>query len=248
MKVVALIQARMGSERLPGKVLKYLHGISVLNWVVSRVKQCHYIEKVVLATTTSPGDDPIVDACHTLGVDVFRGSEEDVLGRFYNAALEHHADIVVRICCDCPLIDPTVIDAMLISYIERNKTEKIDYLSNTLERTFPRGLDAEIFSFIALQKAFESAQKPFEREHVTPYIYMNEHDFKIEHYKGSLQKADLRWTLDTEEDFSFLQSLIGMCSNQNKLSLTTDELIACLEKNASLISINAHIQQKELAT
>jgi spore coat polysaccharide biosynthesis protein SpsF len=246
MKVVAIIQARMGSERLPGKVLKLLHGHSILKWVVSRVRQSRVINQVVLATTTSSKDDNIVEVCHELGVDVYRGAEQDVLGRFYDAAVFYKADVIVRICSDCPLIDVTVIDAMLESYISINKTTRLDYLSNTLNRTFPRGLDVEIFSFDVLKVTFEQANKPSEREHVTPFIYHNPQTFKIEQYATSTSHADLRWTLDTEEDFAFLQSLLEMCQNTDKLNVTTADLIACLENNPSLIEINAHIRQKEL--
>lgn len=246
MKVVAIIQARMGSERLPGKVLKSLHGHSVLKWVVSRVKCSRLISQVVVATTINAADDNIVEACHELGVDVYRGSEEDVLGRFYEAASMHNADVIVRICSDCPLIDAAVIDAMLESYISLNKTTRLDYLSNTITRTFPRGLDAEIFSYSALKCAFELAKQPFEREHVTPFIYLNPDRFSLEQYEVANSNAQWRWTLDTEEDFTFLQSVIGLCSNPDKLLVTTDELISCLQNNATLIEINAHIKQKEL--
>lgn len=246
MKVVAIIQARMSSERLPGKVLKSLHGHSVLKWVVSRVKCSRLISQVVVATTKGVADDNIVEACHELGVDVYRGSEEDVLGRFYEAASMYDADVIVRICSDCPLIDATVIDAMLEGYISLNKTTRLDYLSNTITRTFPRGLDAEIFSYSALKRAFELAKQPFEREHVTPFIYLNPDMFSLEQYKVANSNAELRWTLDTEEDFAFLQSAIGLCSNPDKLTITTDELISCLQNNAALIEINAHIKQKEL--
>lgn len=246
MKVVALIQARMGSERLPGKVLKSLHGHSILHWVVSRVRQSQFISQVVLATTISPKDDEIVKACRELNVDVYRGSENDVLERSYEAAVAHNADVIVRICSDCPLIDTSIIDTMLEYFIVKNKTSKLDYLSNTLERTFPRGLDAEIMSFNALKRAYEEGKQPAEREHVTPYIYQNPQIFEIEQYSVSNSHADCRWTLDTEDDFTFLHSLVGLCSSPDKLSITTDELFTCLQDNPSLMDINAHVKQKEL--
>ncbi|MFO1257738.1 MAG: glycosyltransferase family protein [Gammaproteobacteria bacterium] len=246
MKVVALIQARMGSERLPGKVLKPLHGYSVLNWVVSRVQRCKKIDQVVVATTSNQRDDKLVRACDELSVDSYRGSETNVLSRFYDAALQYKADVIVRVCCDCPLIDSNLIDLMIEKFICLNKIKKLEYLSNTLVRTFPRGLDAEIFSISALKKANDLAKESFEQEHVTPYIYLNPQIFSIEGYKNNVNYGNLRWTLDTEDDFTFLNALIGMVSTGNKLYLTTNELLAILERNPALIELNAHVRQKEI--
>lgn len=246
MNIIAIIQARMGSERLPGKVLKTLGGRPILEWVVRRLQQSQRIHQVVVATTDKAQDDAIVALCQTLEVAVFRGSEQDVLDRFYQAAQAYHADVIVRICSDCPLIDSTLIDHMLQQYCERNPS--VDYLSNTLERTFPRGLDAEIFSQRTLTIAHQQAHAAHEREHVTPYVYEHPEIFTIAQYKNPIKnEAHFRWTLDTQEDFQFLESLISHVSKEAPWQTTTEEWREILTQHATLLDINAHVKQKILA-
>lgn len=247
MSTVAIIQARMGSERLPGKVLMNLGGYPILEWVTTRVKHSAHVNQVVLATTQCSKDDPIVDACNNLGVAVHRGSENNVLNRFFEAALEYNATTVVRICCDCPFIDPIIIDVMLEKYFETNQTSNLDYLSNTLERTFPRGLDLEIFSFSALEFANLHAKRKDDFEHVTPFIYRNPKLFSIAQYKNDIINEHLRWTLDTGEDYIFIQSLVKALNPKNILSVSTEQLLQCIEKNPNLTNINSHIKQKEIS-
>jgi len=164
--IIAIIQARMGSSRFPGKTLADLAGRPMLSRVVERVSQSRAIDKVVVATSIAVGDDPIAEFCAKEGVLCFRGSEDDVLDRFYRAAKEHGADVVVRITADCPLIDAAVIDRV----VERFQSGDCDYASNVLHYTYPDGLDTEVFSMAALAEAWREAKKPSEREHVTPYL------------------------------------------------------------------------------
>jgi len=181
MKIVAIVQARMGSTRLPGKVLLDLCGTSVLGWVASRVRLCRLIDEVVIATTTSPADEAIVEEAQRLAVAIFRGDEQDVLDRYYRAARMGNADVIVRITADCPLIDPDLTGET----IEQFLAERPDYASNALERTYPRGLDTEVMSRQALERAWREAREPYQRAHVTPYIYQNPGQFRILSAKGT---------------------------------------------------------------
>jgi spore coat polysaccharide biosynthesis protein SpsF (cytidylyltransferase family) len=164
--IVAIIQARMGSSRLPGKTIADVAGRPLLLHVVERTQRARRVDKVVVATTDRSSDDPIADLCQREGIQCFRGSEDDVLDRFYRTAQAHGADVVVRITADCPLIDAAVIDKV----IARFQAGDCDYVSNILRYTYPDGLDTEVFSFAALERAWREAKKPSEREHVTPYL------------------------------------------------------------------------------
>lgn len=203
MKTAAIIQARMGSTRLPGKVMRPLAGRPVLEHVIDRVRACSLVDDVVVATTTLRRDDVVVEAARSRGVRTYRGSDEDVLSRFYHAS--RGAEAVVRVTADCPLFDPGLLERMLIRFHEHHAaSDGTDYLSNTIVRTYPRGLDAEIVTFEALERAFEQAVDPYEREHVTPYIYRHPELFRLEAFTGEPDLSHLRWTLDTEEDYRFL--------------------------------------------
>jgi glutamate-1-semialdehyde aminotransferase/spore coat polysaccharide biosynthesis protein SpsF (cytidylyltransferase family) len=200
---VALIQARIGSSRFPGKVLADLCGRPMLWRVVNRVRKAKLVHKTVVATTTAAGDDPIAQYCEREGFDYFRGSEPDVLDRFYQAAKANSADVVVRITADCPLIDSAVIDKVLARF-ERGDC---DYVSNVFRYTYPDGLDTEVFSFAALERAWREAAKPSEREHVTPY-------FRAENFRTAnvesetpVSPADYRWTVDNPADLEFVRKV-----------------------------------------
>ena len=211
MRTVAVIQARMGSTRLPGKVLRPLAGRSALAHVIERVRACPLVHEVVVATTDQPRDDAVVEQARSLGVRTFRGSEEDVLSRVYHAA--GRADVVVRVTADCPLFDPDLLARMLVRFHERRAAgDGVDYLSNTVVRTYPRGLDAEIVTFEALERAFREAADPYEREHVTPYIYRHPESFRVEAFTGDRDLSHLRWTLDTEEDYRSLAEVYAALS------------------------------------
>ena len=169
MRVVIIVQARMTSTRLPGKVLKTVLGKPLLEYQIERLRRVKLADEIVIATTTNNADQPIIDLCDRLSIPYYRGSEDDVLARYHSAAIFHQADTVVRVTSDCPVIDPQVIDRVIYTYIDEHP--KYDYVSNCLERTYPRGMDTEIFSFNALEQAFQQAITQPDREHVTPFIY-----------------------------------------------------------------------------
>jgi len=201
MSIVAIIQARVGSTRLPGKVLKKIEGRTVLEHVINRVQAAKKIDDIVIATTVKKKDLEIVQLCAKLGISIFCGSEDDVLDRYYQTARLFKAEHIVRITSDCPLIDPMVIDEVIELYFQK----KADYASNTMIKTFPDGLDTEVFSFKTLKIAWKNAKLSSEREHVTPYIWKNPNIFKIVNLKCEYNLNDKRWTIDEAEDFEFIK-------------------------------------------
>ena len=245
MKVIAIIQARMGSTRLPGKVMMKVSGSTVLEHVITRVAQSKSIDEIIIATTTKLDDDIIVEESKRLGIKYYRGSEEDVLSRYYYAAKENNADVVIRITSDCPLIDSEIIDRMMYKFKELYDDDKVDYLSNTIERTFPRGLDVEIFLFEILEQTFYNAEKAYEREHVTPYIYESSDKFKVIGYKSDINYSHHRWTLDTPEDFELINKIYVKLYNENKL-IAFDDIINYFKLHPEYLQINSKIDQKKL--
>lgn len=247
MKIVVIIQARMGSTRLPGKVMKLLCGKTVLAHVVDRVRLCPLLDEVVVATTIAPNDDIIVAESAKCGAKWFRGSEEDVLGRYYLAAQEYRAEVIVRVTSDDPLVDPQVLTQMLEYF--NNETEqgrRIDYLSNNLNRrSYPLGLDAEVFTFAALERAFRETQNPLEREHVTPYIRQHPEIFILRGYLNDTDLSAFRWTLDTEEDWKLISEIYSALYSNERI-FTTNEVLALLDERPELSEINAHVQQRTL--
>ena len=209
--VVAIVQARMTSTRLPGKVLKEICGQPALQQMLQRVRKSISIQTIVVATTTNKEDDPIVHLCDSLGVHTFRGDEFDVLGRYLAAAQEAKAKSIVRLTGDCPMIDPMVIDEVVWKYLNGS----FDYVSNCNVRTFPDGLDVEVFSYEALAEAAHYAVEPFSREHVTPYIRGIHTDVKSGEFKQgdviySTDLSHIRWTLDTQFDLSRIRELFDL--------------------------------------
>jgi spore coat polysaccharide biosynthesis protein SpsF len=232
----------MGSSRLPGKVMRILAGRSVLAHVVERVRRCPLVDEVVVATTTSPADEVIVAEAQQLGVRCCRGSEQDVLARYYAAAREALAHVVVRVTSDCPLFDPQLLEHMLRQFRDAAWAgEPLDYLSNTLERSYPRGLDAEIFTFAALERAHREARRPAEREHVTPYLYRHPERFHVRSVRGERDLSHHRWTLDTPEDWAFVSAVFERLGEQR---LGMDAVLEILERRPELAALNAHVKQK----
>lgn len=237
MKIAIITQARMTSTRLPGKVLKIVKGEPLLFYHVERARLSGI--SVIVATTINKEDDVIAQECQKLKVPCFRGDESDVLGRYYNCAKELALDTIVRITSDCPLIDGALIKKGVESFAK----SKADYLSNTVERTFPRGFDFEIFSFKALQTAYQEAKDNSEREHVTPYIWRNNPAlFKIESYVNQVDKSDYRITVDTELDFLLIKELIEEFRADQK---NCQQIIEIFEKYPELAKINENVKQKE---
>jgi spore coat polysaccharide biosynthesis protein SpsF len=240
MQIITIIQARMGSTRLPGKVMLDLCGQTVLARVVQRVRRSRLAGDVVIATTTKSSDDVLVEECGRLAVKVFRGSESDVLDRYYNAANHFHADVIVRICSDCPLIDPEIVDQTIRSFLEA----QADYASNALDRTYPRGLDAEIVSWQALACCWRDARASYQRSHVTPYIYENPDQFRIVRARGCEDYSDCRWTLDTTEDLAFIRAVYGRMEDKDGFSWR--DVLSVLDEEPELKELNQHIVQKAL--
>lgn len=238
MATVAIIQARMGSTRLPGKVLKKLAGRTVLDHVISRVRAAKRADDVVVATTVSTGDDAIVAECERLKTAHFRGSEEDVLSRYHGAAKQAGATIVVRVTSDCPLFDGALLDRMLAKF-------DADYMSNCMRRTFPRGLDAEIFTMAALERAQAEATQKHEREHVTPYIYGHPEKFRLQSYEEAEDNSGLRWTLDTPEDWRMIEAVYNALSPKGE-SFGTADVLKFLRERPEIAMMNAQVEQKSL--
>lgn len=241
MNVVALVQARMGSTRLPGKVLADLAGRTVLARVVRRTRRAKRVDRVVVATTAKPEDDPIIGECERLEVNWFRGSEDDVLDRYCQAAAAFRADVVVRITADCPLIDPQVIDRV----VERFLFERPDYAANTLERTFPRGLDTETVAVAALARSAREAREPYERVHVTPYLYRHPEMFRL--LSVTHDEADCsghRWTVDTADDLALLRALYDRLDGDD--SASWQNVLAILAAHPELADLNRHVRHKAL--
>ncbi len=242
-KTAAIIQARMGSTRLPGKVMKDLKGKPVLWHVIERVKQAKNIDQIIIATTIHERDKIIFEKAKEWGVKAYRGSEEDVLARYYEAAVNYDIEVIVRITSDCPLIDPQVTDEIVEYYNENDYTLVTNAGSDLNNRTYPRGLDTEVFSFNVLEKAYNKAEKKYQREHVTPYIYENYED--VFYYKNNKDLSNYRLTLDTKEDFELIKALYDKLYN-GKHDFYLNEIIEVLNKNKELLSLNKNIEQKEL--
>jgi len=236
----------MGSTRLPGKVMKTLFGKTVLAHVVERVKACGLIDLVVVATTTSSMDEAIRDEAGRLGAGCFRGSELDVLDRYYRAAKEYGADTVIRITSDCPLMDPELLCGMVERFNRmRDEGTRVDYLSNVRTRTYPRGLDVEVFTFHALERAYKEAGKEYEREHVTPYINTHPEIFSLHEVKSDEDFSGYRWTLDTEDDFRLIEEIYKALYVEGRI-FRTDEALALMKRRPELRELNAHVEQKKL--
>lgn len=245
MKVVAIIQARMGSTRLPGKVLRDLCGRSVLAHVIERVRSCKLIDQVVVATTNAQADDLIVAETSYCGAHYFRGSEDDVLERYFLAAKAASASVVIRITSDCPLLDPALLCDMIKSF---EAAGNLDYMSNTQERRYPRGLDVEIFTFLALEAAYWQAEKLYEREHVTPFIYQHPELFRIGSYAAGEDNSRHRWTLDTADDWALIEAIYNELYRDGVPPFTTAEVLQLLQRRPELATLNAHVEQKKLGS
>jgi glutamate-1-semialdehyde aminotransferase/spore coat polysaccharide biosynthesis protein SpsF (cytidylyltransferase family)/predicted dehydrogenase len=233
--VVAIIQARMGSSRLPGKSLAMIEGRPMLWHVIQRAKRALLVDRVVVATSTSPTDDVIVQMCLDEGVPCHRGSEADVLDRFYAAARAEKAAHVVRITADCPLIDPEVIDRVVRRFLRGD----LDYASNAMVRSYPDGLDTEVFSFSALEKAWHEAVKVSEREHVTPYLRSEKfRTANVENHSTSSYQH-YRWTVDETEDLEFIRSVYEAFRGRDTFGMK--DVLQLLEKTPALEKMNSAI-------
>lgn len=241
MTVVAVLQARTSSSRLPGKVLKPILGRPMLALQVERLKRCREIDRLVVATSDGPEDDPIQALCEATGTDCFRGSLNDVLDRVHRAALAFGADHVVRLTGDCPLADPAVIDRL----VQFHLTGGFTYSSNVEPPTWPDGLDAEILTLAALETANAEAEKRSEREHVTPFVRFQPERFP----RGNLvhdgpDLSDLRWCVDGPEDFDLITRIFEALHPKNP-DFATAEILALLEENPEMKTCNKNQERNE---
>ncbi len=243
MKVVIIVQARTGSTRLPGKILKEVMGKPLLAYLLERLKRVELCSEICVATTTKPQDQPILNICSAMSVKTFRGSEEDVLQRYFLAAQELNADAVVRVTSDCPLIDPAEIDRLIEYYMEH--LGRYDYVADCRERSYPLGMSAEIFSFKALQQAHENGKSNPEREHVTPYLYLHPEIFRLGNISYKENQRDHRWTVDTPEDLQLISKIIESLY-PIKPDFSIQDIFNLLQENPEWEEINSHVKQKTI--
>ncbi len=236
--VLAIVQARLGSSRLPAKVLTDLGGQPVLWHVVERLRACTKLDQIVVATTIGKSDHRIVSFCSRNGVSCFRGSEDDVLDRYYRAAEEFGGDPVVRITADCPLIDPGIVDEVVSEFQDGD----FDYYA-TDEKSYPDGLDCEVFSYATLHDSWLQAHKRSDREHVTPYIVDNPGRYRIGFHRG-MNHGEMRWTLDRPEDLRFLRRVFEKLGSDSRGVRATD-VLQLLKDDPELARINSHIERNE---
>ncbi len=235
-----IIQARMGSTRLPGKVLKEVLGKPLLWYLLERAKKCVTVEKIVVATSISEQDQVIEDFCQSYGIECFRGSEDDVLDRYYQCALVHKMGRVVRITGDCPLSDPELIDDVV-----RFSLENVDFDLVKTGPTYPEGFDAETLSFENLERAWKEAERKSQREHVTTFLWENEQQFKIKWLSMEEEYPFLRLTVDEAVDFEVVKAVIEELNGVNKGFFGLKDILALHEKKPDIFKKNRHIIRNE---
>lgn len=240
MKVVAIIQARTGSTRLPGKVLMDIAGKPMLWHVIDRVKRCKTIDQIVVATTEQDKDKAIIELARKCGVETFAGSEDDVLDRYYQAARRYNADVIVRITSDCPLIDPIIVDKVVAYY--KDNMDNIDYVNTA--PSFPEGVDTEVFSFNALETAWKGAKKRYEREHVCIYMHENPAIFRLATIENDEDLSHIRFTVDTKEDLTAVKEIFRHLYKDEGVFHTQD-VLTLLEEKPEIMEINKNALRNE---
>ncbi len=238
--ILAILQARMGSTRLPGKVLKPILGEPMLFRQIERLKRCHSFDQLVVATSTESTDDQLAQACHARGVDVTRGSIDDVLDRFIMAAKAYNPQTIVRLTGDCPLIDPGIIDDVVNFFISGD----FDYASNVGPPTFPDGLDVEVMRASCLERAHHEAKLPSEREHVTPYLRNHPDLFRQGNFAGPRNLSHLRWTVDEPQDFNFVVQVFEQLYPSNP-QFGISDVLRLIEQVPTLGTLNSDIKRNQ---
>ena len=238
-KPTIIIQARTGSSRLPRKVLSKIQSKPMVWHVINRAKKVKNIDQIILATSNHPSDRHLVTIAKNEKIFSYQGSEKDVLDRYYKASQEFHADPIIRITGDCPLIDPKLISEML-SFFNKNN---FDFIANNIHPTFPDGLDASIFSFSALEKTWKKAKLQSEREHVVPYMIKQKKSFKIFSYENSEDLSNHRWTVDEKNDLVFVRKIYHLM--KPKFLFYTKDVLKIIKKNPNLLKINSDILRDE---
>jgi len=239
----AIIEARISSTRLPGKILLPILGKPLLEQLIERLRLSRTLEDIIIATTTNPADDVVERFAELIQVHCFRGSEEDVLDRVLNAARAFSIDVIVEITGDCPLIDPAVVDEVVRVY----RSGSWDYVSNILRRTYPRGLDTQVFSTDLLAEVARLTRDPGDREHVSLYIYEHPERFSLKNVESGLPEEfrDLRLTVDTREDLDLITAIFGALYPK-KPGFDLHDIVGFLGENRHLLGINRHIAQKKV--
>jgi len=238
MKVLAIVQARTGSSRLPKKVMKQLEGRSVIEILLSRLKKSMRIDHIILATSNLVRDDLLANHVKDIGFDVYRGSEKNVLNRFFEASKLYDVDLIVRVTGDCPIIQSSVVDEMIDIF----KSSNVDYISNIDPPTFPDGLDVEIFTKSSLKIVHDLASTEFDMEHVTPY-YRSSNLFKKKCFKNNIDMSNYRFTLDEEKDFIFLQSVFKHF--RPNIFFHWEEVVNIMKYNSNILKLNQDIPRNE---
>ena len=230
--ITCIIQARMGSTRLPGKTMERItKDKSVIDFVVEQLKFSKIIEKIIVAIPDSIEDDVTYNHLLSKKIQTYRGSLKNVLDRYYQCAKNISSSVIVRVTADCPLIDPEIVDKVITKFIKN----KFDYVSNTHPRTFPYGTETEVFSFNALEKAWNETRNDFDREHVTPYFYKNPNKFSIGNVIQEKNQSNYRWTIDYNEDLELVKYI---ANNIIKKPILTSDIINLIIKNPNLLKIN----------
>ncbi|AFM42723.1 spore coat polysaccharide biosynthesis protein F, CMP-KDO synthetase [Desulfosporosinus acidiphilus SJ4] len=243
MKVGIIIQARMTSTRLPGKILLPVMGKALLEYQVERLKRVKRADEIIIATTINETDQPIIDLASRLGIKIFRGSEEDVLARYFGAAKENGLEVVVRITSDCPLIDPAVVSLVIDTYLKN--LDSCDYVSSCLHRTFPRGMDTEAFPFEILKETYEKAVDQPYREHVTPYIYEHDDRYRLLNVPYLMDASQYRLTVDTPEDFVLIELILKELYPGNPF-FKLEDVLELMKNHPEWAEINSQVEQKKL--
>jgi spore coat polysaccharide biosynthesis protein SpsF len=241
MKTTVILQARMGSTRLPGKVMADLSGKPLLARVIERAQAIRGIDQVVVATTIAERDRPLLDLARRYGAEAFAGSEDDVLDRYYQAAQAFGAEVLVRLTADCPLLDPAVSERVLARFRQGD----VDYACNTLPPTFPDGLDTEVFSFAILERAWQEAKLTSEREHVTPYIWKNPAKFRQANVLNEVDLSSLRWTVDEPQDLRFVRAVYARLHHEGASLFGMADILTLLEREPGLDNINTGFVRNE---
>ena len=242
-KVTAIVQAHMSSSRLPGKILKDLCGEPALYRMFERLRHCKHLDEIVLATTTMECDDIIVEHCEKWGVKTFRGSNDDVLARYYGAAQQYPSEYYVRLTSDCPLIDPGVVDSMIEFFLDHDYKYVATKVDPNGHRNLANGMDCEVFTAELLEEAYHKATLTYEREHVTPYMYLTNESRGTLPYERD--ESAYRLTLDTPEDYEVIR-LVYDALYQPGNHFTLDDMIAYLDAHPEILEINSTVKQKEL--
>ncbi len=239
-KIVAIIQGRMGSRRLPGKIMLHIKKRPLLEWVILRVRQSKLIDEIIVATSDRSINNPVVNLCKKLNVRCFMGSENNVLKRFYYAAAGVNADIVIRITGDCPLIDAAIIDEMVKRHLKNNN----QYTANNTTNSYPRGFDLEVINFETLKLMFKKARSKYHKEHVTTFIYDYPKRFKAEIIRAPeyLERPGLRLCVDEADDLVVVRKIYGHFFP--RVYFSCKEIINFLDSNPKIARINRHVKQK----